>query len=75
MWNDDKALEGMVNFGPRGRWLSTQPGASLSLLPDIDHAVVVQHSQTIVISELLRLLGFEPAQSRPPIAGNKSASD
>lgn len=75
MWNDDKALEGMVNFGPQGRWLSTQPGASLSLLPDIDHAVVVQHSQTIVISELLRLLGFEPAQSRPPMAGNKSASD
>ncbi|MEZ2223798.1 hypothetical protein [Rhizobium sp. RCC_161_2] len=69
MWNEDRALEGMANFGPQGRWLSTQPGASLSFLPDIDHAVVVRHSQMVVISEILRLLGLEQAQSRPSVDG------
>jgi hypothetical protein len=65
MWSEDRAVEGIEDFGPRGRWLRTQPGASLSFLPGIDHAVIGRHSQARVISELLRLLELECVQQLP----------
>jgi alpha-beta hydrolase superfamily lysophospholipase len=72
MWSEDRAVQGIEYLGPS--WLRTQAGASLSLLPDIDHAVVGQHCQAKVISELLRLLGLEPAQERSLVDKQRRAS-
>jgi hypothetical protein len=69
VWDEDMAMESISEFGPKGRWLAKQPGVGLTFVQEIDHAVVVRHSQDVVIAELLRALEHEAgeAQSQDPV--------
>ena len=49
----DHAREGLEEFGKNGRWLSRQPGISVSTLAGIDHALFSRRSQKQVMDELL----------------------
>ena len=56
----DRSLDGLEEFGVKGRWLTKQPGISLNILPNLDHALFYKRSQDVVIREVFTFLGLPP---------------
>lgn len=60
----DRSLEGLEHFGARGRWLTRQRGISITILPDLDHALTTKKSQGEAVKELLSFI-----RANTPLAG------
>ena len=64
---EDRAREGLQEFGWGGAWLARRQGASLKVVDQLDHGMFSKTSQALAIKEIFAVLGVTPpgpAESR-----------
>lgn len=69
----DASLQGLEDeFGVHGRWLARRPGMSVSIRPELDHALLTADSQAAALSELFAFLDMEAPATRDADAADAS---
>jgi dienelactone hydrolase len=70
----DRSRDGLADFGQDGRWLTRQPGLSLTFLQGLDHSLYTTHSQNLAMRELFEFIGISTESLPMPSTTSDSAA-